>query len=65
MNTGRLNLPGLIEEQNYGRSELHGFEIDMSGRVVVPEFHPPTTPEALTAFIELHSELCAAIEAAA
>jgi len=29
---------GLIEPDGVDRSELHGFEMDMSGRVVVPEF---------------------------
>ena len=32
--------PGLIQERDYHRSELHGFEIDMYGQIIVPEFHP-------------------------
>lgn len=36
----RASSAWLIEAPDYIRTELHGFEVDMSGRVVVPEFHP-------------------------
>jgi hypothetical protein len=60
MSTEKTSLPGLIEQRHYNRSELHGFEVDMSGRVIVPEFHP-RTPDDVSANIEFESELLAAI----
>jgi len=60
----KICLPGLIELRNYSRTELHGFEVDMSGRVILPEFHP-RTPEEISAYIKFESELFAAIDAAA
>lgn len=64
MNTEETSLPGLIEQSRYSRSELHGFEVDMYGRVIVPEFHP-CTPDEVSAYIKCESELLAAIDAAA
>jgi hypothetical protein len=63
MNTKQTGLPGLIE-LGINRSELHGFEVDMSGRVIVPEFHPRSADE-LSAYIKFESELREAIDAAA
>ncbi|HXG64206.1 MAG TPA: hypothetical protein VNO70_03805 [Blastocatellia bacterium] len=31
---------GLITEADFFRPELHGFEVDMAGSVVVPELRP-------------------------
>jgi len=64
MNAKKTILPGLIEQTRYSRSELHGFEVDMYGRVIVPEFHP-RTPDEVSAYIRFESELLAAIDAAA
>lgn len=64
MNAEKTILPGLIEQTHYSRSELHGFEVDMYGRVIVPEFHP-RTPDEVSAYIRFESELLAAIDAAA
>lgn len=64
MSAEKTSLPGLIEQRHYIRSELHGFEVDMSGRVIVPEFHP-RTPDEVSAYIKFESELLAAIDAAA
>jgi hypothetical protein len=65
MISGEQNcLPGLIELMHYSRTELHGFEVDMSGRVILPEFHP-RTPEEMSACIKFQSELIAATDAAA
>ena len=64
MNAEKTILPGLIEQTRYSRSELHGFEVDMYGRVIVPEFHP-RTPDEVSAYIRFESELLAAIDAAA
>lgn len=64
MSAEKTSLPGLIEQRHYSRSELHGFEVDMSGRVIVPEFHPRTSDE-VSACIKFDSELLAAIDAAA
>ena len=36
-NAAELNAPGLIHEREYHRSELHCFEVDMSGRLIAPE----------------------------
>ena len=58
------SLPGLIEQRHYSRSELHGFEVDMSGRVIVPEFHP-LAPDEVIAYIKFESEVLSAIDAAA
>jgi len=41
MSAEKMELPGLIE-QALNSIELHGFEVDMSGSVIVPEFHPQT-----------------------
>ena len=64
MSIEKTSLPGLIEQRHYSRCELHGFEVDMSGRVIVPEFHP-RTPDEVSAYIKFESELRAAIDAAA
>ena len=64
MSAEKTSLPGLIEQRRDGPSELHGFEVDMYGRVIVPEFHP-RTPDELTAFIKFECELSAAIDAGA
>jgi hypothetical protein len=64
MSADKQSAPGLIAERDYGRCELYGFEVDMSGHVIIPELHPPRSPEALSAFIEFESELRAAIDAA-
>jgi hypothetical protein len=58
--TGTPQLPGLIELERIDRIELHGFEIDMSGRVIVPEFHP-RTPDEVKALMKFESELRAVI----
>ena len=60
----KMCLPGLIELRNYSRTELHGFEVDMSGRVILPEFDP-RAPEEISAYIKFESELIAATDAAA
>ena len=36
---------GLIGNSMSHRTELHGFEITMSGRLVLPELHPQTEHE--------------------
>ncbi len=64
MSAEKTILPGLIQQTHYGRSELHGFEVDMYGRVIVPEFHPQT-PDEVSASFKFESELLAAIDAAA
>jgi len=64
MSTDKTNLPGLIELGSIDRSELHGFEVDMLGRVIVPEFHPRTADE-VRAHIRFESELRVASDAAA
>jgi len=64
MNAEKAILPGLIEQAHYSRSELHGFEVDMYGRIMVPEFRPRTSDE-VSAYIRFESELLAAIDAAA
>lgn len=64
MNAEKTILPGLIEQTHYSRSELHGFEVDMYGRIMVPEFHP-RTPDEVSTYIRFESELLAAIDAAA
>lgn len=64
MNAETVSFPGLIEKRYYSRNELYGFDVDMSGRVIVPEFHP-RTPDELSAYIKFVSELLAAIDAAA
>ena len=64
MNAEKTSLLGLIDQRLYTRSELHGFEVDMSGRVIVPEF-PPRAPDGVSAHIKFESELLAAIDAAA
>jgi len=51
MSVERTSLPGLIEQALY-RIELHGFEVDMSGRVIVPEFHPQT-PDEVSAVLQI------------
>jgi hypothetical protein len=33
---------GLITEADFPRPELHGFEVDMAGNVVVPQLRPPS-----------------------
>jgi hypothetical protein len=62
--TEKTSFPGLIEQTQYSRCELHGFEVDMSGRVIVPEVHP-RTPDEVSAFIRFESEQIAAIDDAA
>jgi len=64
INTETKDLPGFIERGQYNRSELYGFEVDMSGRILVPEF-PPRTPDELSAQMPLESELQVAIQSAA
>ncbi len=34
------SLFGLISEAEVDAMELHGFEVDMDGRVLIPELHP-------------------------
>ena len=42
---------GLIIGSQFNRTELHGFEVDLNGRVIVPEFRPRSVPTvALPAF---------------
>lgn len=60
MITEKMSLPGLIGPGDGDRNELHGFEIDMSGQVVVPEFNPCSADE-LNAFLKFESELRQAI----
>lgn len=36
---------GLIGSASSYRTELHGFEITMSGKLVLPELHPKTEQE--------------------
>ena len=36
----RRSLFGLISEMEDGGPELHGFEVDLDGRVLIPELHP-------------------------
>ena len=56
------NLPGLIRPSISNGNELHGFEVDMTGRVIVPEFHPRSTAE-IDARFAFESELQAAVDA--
>lgn len=57
---------GLITESLVDRTELHGFEVDMNGKVIVPEFHPPRFPAgALPAIMAFTSEFLSATENAA
>jgi hypothetical protein len=60
----RVSSAWLIEAPDYIRTELHGFEVDMSGRTVVPEFRP-CAPDALSSVIAFESELRAATDIAA
>ena len=60
-----LSAPGLIQERDYHRSELHGFEVDMSGRIIVPELNPNKRAGALSAALKFESQLLAAINPAA
>lgn len=43
----RSSFPGLIGEEQLHRHELHGCEVDIDGRLVVPQLtpdsHPPRT----------------------
>ncbi len=64
MSAEETRLPGLIEQSHYSRSELHGFEVDMYGRVIVPEFHP-RTPDEVGAYIKFESELPDGMDAGA
>ncbi|HWO01843.1 MAG TPA: hypothetical protein VNS63_21495 [Blastocatellia bacterium] len=50
----KTTLPGLIEQRHYSRSELHGFEVDMYGRVIIPEFHPQR-PDEVSAYFTFES----------
>jgi len=43
---------GLIGNSMSYRTELHGFEITMSGKLVLPELHPKTEQE------KRHATLC-------
>ena len=63
MSAEKTILPGLIEQRQYSRNELYGFEVDMFGRVIIPEFHPCTSDE-VSAYIKFESELLAAIDTA-
>ena len=63
-NVEELSAPGLIDERDYHRSELHGFEVDMSGRIIIPELNPHKT-EALSAALKFELQLLGAIAAAA
>jgi hypothetical protein len=57
---------GLIAEYQIDHIELHGFEVDMIGQVIVPEFHPRRFPTgALPAIMAFTSELLSATENAA
>jgi hypothetical protein len=48
--------PGLIDCAEGDRSELHGFEVDLAGRVVLPEFSPARLKTgALRPFIDFDS----------
>jgi hypothetical protein len=60
----RASSARLIEAPDYIRTELHGFEVDMSGGGGVPEFHP-CAPEALRSVIAFKLELRAATDVAA
>lgn len=64
-NVEELNAPGLIPERDYHRSELHGFEVDMFGRIIVPELNPHKRAEALSAALKFESQSLAAIDPAA
>jgi hypothetical protein len=56
---------GLISESQFDRSELFGFEIDMSGKVIVPDFLPGrVTTGALPAAISLASQILTAVDVA-
>ena len=58
-------LLGLISESQFDRSELFGFEIDMSGNVIVPDFLPGrVTTGALRAAISLASQILTAVDVA-
>ena len=37
---------GLIGDAEADRTELHGYEVTMSGRLVLPVLHTQTEPEA-------------------
>ncbi len=39
------NYFGLIEQQEVTRPELHGYEVTMSGRLVLPELNRPAEPQ--------------------
>ena len=57
---------GLITESLVDHTELHGFEVDMNGKVIVPEFHPQRLPTgALPAIMAFTSEFLSATENAA
>jgi hypothetical protein len=57
---------GLITESQFSSVELYGFEVDMNGTVLVPEFHPRRVPtDALPAVLSFTSEFLAAIAGAA
>ena len=57
---------GLITESQFDRVELYGFEVDMNGTVLAPEFHPRRVPtDALPAIVSFTSEFLMAIADAA
>lgn len=57
--------PGLIGEAQYHLCEMHGFEVDLSGRVIVPEFCPdPDVPLRIRASLDFAASVFAAVEKA-
>ena len=64
-NVEELNAPGLIHERDDHRSEPHGFEVNMSGRIIVPELNPNKRAGAPSAALRFESQLLAAINPAA
>ena len=54
---------GLIAECQFDRRELYGFEVELNGRVVTPEFNPKPIPSGeLPALMTFTSEVIASIE---
>ncbi|HXG94442.1 MAG TPA: hypothetical protein VNN73_19020 [Blastocatellia bacterium] len=57
---------GLITKTDYSRSELYGFEVDMNGDVITPEFRSdPDCATRLKACIDFAASVRAAREDAA
>jgi hypothetical protein len=55
---------GLIAEPQFHRSELHGFEVEMNGTVIAPEFRPGRVQGALPALMAFASDFLAAMDEA-